>query len=202
MDEADSSSAEVPRRAVRLPPFWPKRPAMWFTQAEAQFTLAGTNSERIQFCHVISQLDHQYTTEVEDIILSPPEQGSYTLLRTELVRQLSSSPEQCIRQLLTVEETGDRKASQFLRYLKSLASNVSDNIIRSVWTSRLPRNLQSILAGRNKSNLEAAALCADRISEVEFQASARSLGVFGSALCQEWLPCHSAGMPDSLGCLS
>ncbi|PNF22346.1 hypothetical protein B7P43_G18280 [Cryptotermes secundus] len=175
METADSSSAEVPKMAVRLPSFWPERPAMWFAQAEAQFTLAGINSERIKFCHVISQLDHRYTTEVEDIITSPPEQGPYTLLRTELVRRLSSSPEQHIRQLLTVEEIGDRKPSQFLRYLKSLAPDVSDNVIRSVWTSRLLRNMQSFLAGQNKSNLEATALCVDRISEVKAQPALASV---------------------------
>ncbi|PNF17276.1 hypothetical protein B7P43_G05236 [Cryptotermes secundus] len=168
METADSS-LEVPRMAVRLPPFWPERPAVWFAQAEAQFTLAYINSERIKFCHVISQLDHRYATEVEDIITSPPEQGPYNLLRTELVRRLSSSPEQRFRQLLTVKEIGDRKQSKFLRYLKSLAPDVSGNVIRSVWTRRLPRNVQSFLAGQTESNSEAAVLCGDRISEVEVQ---------------------------------
>jgi hypothetical protein len=74
MEAADSSPpAEISRLAVRLPLFWAERPAVWFVQAEAQFTLAGINSERIKFCHIISQLDHRYATEVEDIITSPPE---------------------------------------------------------------------------------------------------------------------------------
>ncbi|PNF21987.1 hypothetical protein B7P43_G17793, partial [Cryptotermes secundus] len=128
----------------RFPPFLPKRP-VWFAQAEAQFTLSSISRERIKFCHVISQLDHRYATEVEDIITSPPERDPYTLLRTELVRRLSPS----IRQLLTVEEIGDHKPSQFLRYLKCLAPDVSENVIRSAWTSRLPRNVQSFLAGQN-----------------------------------------------------
>ena len=41
---------------------------------------------------------------------------------------------------------------------------MSENIIRSVWTSQLPRNVQSFLAGQTESNLEAAALCADRVA--------------------------------------
>ncbi|PNF17992.1 hypothetical protein B7P43_G17333 [Cryptotermes secundus] len=158
---------ETPTIAVRLPPLWADRPAVWFAQAEAQFTLAGIGSEQTKFCYVISQLDQRYVSEVENIITSPPERGPYTLLRTELVRRLSPSPEERIRQLLTVEEIGDRKLSQFLIYLKSLAPEVSDNVIRSVWTNRLPRNVQSFLAGQNESNLEAAALCADRVSKVE-----------------------------------
>jgi hypothetical protein len=83
--------AEVSGVAVRLPPFWAKQPAVWFTQAEAQFFLVGINCERTKFCYVISQLDHRFASEVEDIITSPPEQEPYTTLRTELVSRLSPS---------------------------------------------------------------------------------------------------------------
>ncbi|PNF31162.1 hypothetical protein B7P43_G15191 [Cryptotermes secundus] len=125
MDAADNSAAEVSRVAVRLPPFWPEGPALWFAHTEVQFTLAGIIIERIKFCLVISQLDYRYTKEVENIITFPLKRFPYTLLRTELVRRLSQLPEQRIRQLLTVEEFGDSKPSQFLRYLMSLTPDVS-----------------------------------------------------------------------------
>jgi hypothetical protein len=32
---------------------------VWFAQAEAQFFLAGVNSEKTKFFHVISQVDHR-----------------------------------------------------------------------------------------------------------------------------------------------
>jgi hypothetical protein len=64
--------AEISRVAVRLPSFWAERPVMWFAQAEAQFSLAGVNNGKTKFYYVISQLDHRYATEVEDIITSPP----------------------------------------------------------------------------------------------------------------------------------
>jgi hypothetical protein len=78
--------AEVSRVAVLFPPFWVERPAVWFAQVEAQFFLAGINSEQTKFCYVISLLDHRFASEVEDIITSPPEREPYTTLRTELVR--------------------------------------------------------------------------------------------------------------------
>jgi hypothetical protein len=74
MEAAESSPpVEVSRVAMWLPPFWAERPAVWFAQAKAQFFLAGGNSEKTKFFHVISQWDHRYAAEVEDIITSPPE---------------------------------------------------------------------------------------------------------------------------------
>jgi hypothetical protein len=69
---ADTLGAAVYRVAVRLPSFWPDRPAVWFAQAEAQFELAAITSERTKFNYVISQLDHRHAAEVEDIMTSPP----------------------------------------------------------------------------------------------------------------------------------
>jgi hypothetical protein len=75
MEAADSSPPpKVARVAVRLPPFWAERPAVWFDQAEVQFLFAGISNEKTKFFHVFSQLDHQYATEVENVIISPPDQ--------------------------------------------------------------------------------------------------------------------------------
>jgi hypothetical protein len=139
MEPADSSPpAEISRVAVRLPLFWAEQPSMWFVQAKAKFFLAGVSSETTKFFHVISQLDHRYATEVEDIITSPPKQDPYIMLRTELVRWLSPSREQCIHQLLTLEEMGDGKPSQFPRHLSCLAFDMPEDFIYTTWSSRLP----------------------------------------------------------------
>jgi hypothetical protein len=140
------------RVAVRLPSFWAERPASWFTQAEAQFHLAGISNELTKFYHVVSQLDERYVAEVNDIINSPPQAV------VPLARRAHSLA-------FTLEEMGDRKPSQFLRHLRSLAPDISDNYLRILWTSRLLTNVQVILAGMPEVGLDAAALCADRIIE-------------------------------------
>jgi hypothetical protein len=158
--------------AVRLPSFWPERPALWFAQAEAQFELAGITSERTKYSHVISHLDHRYAAEVEDIITSPLERDQYTTLKAELVRRLSVSRDQRVRQLFMHEEMGDRKPSQFLRHLKSLAP---DDFLRSIWSNRLPPHIQAILAGQSEVGLDAASHLADRICEVTPQPTIASV---------------------------
>jgi hypothetical protein len=95
MDTTNSSQPAVTLRvAVRLPPFWAEWPAIWFAQAKAQFFPASVNSEKTKFLHLVSQLDHQYAAEVEDVITSPPERDPYTTLRAELVRRPTPSREQ------------------------------------------------------------------------------------------------------------
>ena len=139
---------ELCRVAVRLPPFWPDRPAIWFAQAESQFELAAITRQRTKFNYVVSQLNQQQAAEVEDIITAPPEHEPYDRLKTELIRRLSTSSEQRVRQLLSHEEMGDRKPSQFLRHLKSLAPDVADDFLHTVWFSRLPPHVQAILPGQ------------------------------------------------------
>jgi hypothetical protein len=115
MQEAsDSSRGEhITRATVRLWPFWPDRPGLWFAQAEAQFSLASVTSETTKFNFVVSQLEYRHAAEVEDIIVSPLANEPNTTLKAELVRRLSSSLDQRVPQLLTLDEMGERKSSQF-----------------------------------------------------------------------------------------
>jgi hypothetical protein len=160
MEEANSSTTEVARVAIRLPSFWAERPASWFTQAEAQFHLAGINNELTKFSCCI-------TVRGKICCRSgwhnpPPQQNPYTALKTE--KRLCPSKDLRTRQLFTLE-LGDRKPSQFLRHLKSLAPDTPDDYLRILWTSRLPTDIRTILAGLPEVELESAALWADRIMD-------------------------------------
>jgi len=98
--------------------------------------------------------------------MSPPANDTYTTLKTELVRRLSASRNQRVRQLLMHEEMEDRKHSQFLRHLKSLSPEVPDDFVRNIWSSRLLTHIQTIQADQSEGNLGAASQLADRIAEV------------------------------------
>jgi hypothetical protein len=69
-------------------------------------------------------------------------------------------------ELLTLEELRDRKPSQFLSLLRGLAPDVPEDFLYTIWSSRLPPNIQTILAGQQECSLDASARCADRISEM------------------------------------
>lgn len=163
----DDTSSEIFKVGIRVPPFWPEEPEIWFAQVEGQFTISGITSDATKFNYVIGQLDHQFSMEVKDVIINPPATGKYEKLKTELVKRLTASKEKKIKQLLMHEELGDRKPSQFLRHLQSLAGpKVPDDFLQTIWTSRLPTSIQTVLAAQPKADLDVLADLADRIMDL------------------------------------
>uniref|UniRef100_A0A6P7GI94 Uncharacterized protein LOC114338493 n=1 Tax=Diabrotica virgifera virgifera TaxID=50390 RepID=A0A6P7GI94_DIAVI len=147
-----NNSASVDRISVKIPPFWPNDPETWFLQVENQFTLANITSDATKFNYIVANLETVYREDVK--------------LKSELIKRLSASQQQKIKRLLDHEELGDRRPSQFLRNLQSLAgTTVPDNIVRSLWLGRLPSSTQAILATQAKASLDAVAELADTISE-------------------------------------
>ncbi|KAL4720929.1 hypothetical protein ACJJTC_011512 [Scirpophaga incertulas] len=151
-----------------LAPFWLDRPAAWFAHVEAQFALTGITSDETKYNYIISQIDSRLSRELEDLVVNPPARGQrYDWIKLEMVRRFSTSDSQRIRQLISGEELGDRKPSQFLRHLRSLAGNLSDDhILRELFMQRLPRSAQQILAAHADMKLEKVAELADSILEV------------------------------------
>lgn len=158
---------QVCKIAIKLPPFWADRPAVWFAQAEAQFHLAGINNDITKFSHIVSMIDQQLVGEIEDIVMNPPETNKYQILKEELIRRLSSSEQQRVERLLSAEELGDKKPSAFLRRLRSLAGQSKDEgILRQLWMRRLPNQVQAILAAQADLSTDKLAELADKIIEV------------------------------------
>ncbi|XP_071445090.1 uncharacterized protein [Hetaerina americana] len=162
-----SEESIVNRVTMRVPPFWPEKPALWFSQLEVQFSLSGITSEATKYSHVVAQLDNRHALEVEDIIVNPPRADPYQKIKEELIQRLSVSQAQKIRQLLEHEELGDRKPSQFLRHLRTLAGvAVPDDFLKTLWMNRLPSHTQSILASQDSLELESLSKLADKVHEV------------------------------------
>ncbi|XP_059060189.1 uncharacterized protein LOC131853339 [Achroia grisella] len=165
---ASRDGAEVYKVSVRVPPFWPEEPEIWFAQVEGQFSISGITNDATKFNYVISQLDNKYSREVKDIIISPPATQKYDKLKAELIKRLTASNENKLKQLLMHEELGDRKPSQFLRHLKGLAGiDVPDDFLKTIWISRLPHGVQTVLAGQPATtHVDDLADLADRVNDL------------------------------------
>lgn len=161
-------SDEVYKVGVRVPPFWPEEPDIWFAQVEGQFTISGITSDATKFNYVIGHLDNHHSKAVKDVIINPPATNKYDKLKSELIKRLSDSKEKRIKQLMMHEELGDRKPSQFLRHLQGLAgTSVTDEFMKTMWINRLPHGIQTVLAGQPvTADLEALADLADRANDL------------------------------------
>lgn len=167
---AEESATRVNAVSVKVPAFWPDEPDLWFTQLEGQFSIANITADATKYTYVIANLEHKYLCDIKDIIRNPPQTGKYDKIKTQLINRYSVSTEKRIKILLTQDEMGERKPSHYLQYLKNLAGpDVPDNVVRSIWTSRLPTHVQIAIAGNPKTDLDYLAGIADAVNDVPLQ---------------------------------
>ena len=141
--------AQVAAVQLKLPPFWPKDPELWFAQIEAQFTTRDITVSRTKFDYIVASLSPEFATEVRDLLLRPPEEDPYGKLKTELTKRTSASEQRRLQELLSAEELGDRTPSQVLRRIQQLLGNMATTmdatLLRELFLQRLPVSVRMVL---------------------------------------------------------
>ena len=170
---------EVAPISIKLPPFWPADPQIWFAQVEAQFETRGIRASKTKFDYIVSSLSPEFATEVQDLILSPPAEEPYDALRTQLIKRTAASEQRRLQQLFNTEELGNRKPTQLLRRMQQLlgekAGTVDGSILRELFLQRLPSNVRMVLVSSPESvGIDDLATLADRITEVATSTSSVS----------------------------
>ncbi|XP_037554853.2 uncharacterized protein LOC119431437 [Dermacentor silvarum] len=154
---------------VRLPPFWPKNPAVWFTQVEALFDLRRITAQRAKYLHVVSTLPSEVADEFDDVLSLPHATRPYDHFKTIVLTRKALSERSRLQQLLNTEELGDRRPSQLLHRMRQLlGDSMQDSespLLRESFLQRLPQNLLPVLAAAGDMPLEKLAELADRVAE-------------------------------------
>jgi hypothetical protein len=163
-DQPPHSTFDMKSVGILVPPIWPEKPSVWFAQLDGQLALSNFTQDATKFYYAISQLDNKYAAEVEDVITNPLPTCHYDRIKAELIRRLSLSQEQRVRQLLMHEEMGDRRPTQFLRHLRTLTD--PPDFLSTLWTNNLPPNTQAIIVTQAQVAQDDVAQLADKIAEV------------------------------------
>lgn len=157
---------EIARVAFRAPPVWKTEINLWFLQVESNFIMAGIEREITKFHCVIAALDMEILSYVKDIVENPPADNPYKILKERIVKHFTQSESSRLRTLLQELHLGDKKPTQLLHEMRSLAgSQISDDVLKTLFIQRLPINIQQILS-ISKDKLEDLAQIADKINEV------------------------------------
>ncbi|CAB0031629.1 unnamed protein product [Trichogramma brassicae] len=151
----------------RLPAFWRSDPDLWFLQVQAQFNIHQVTSDSTRFNMILTVLDPETISEVSDIIRAPPAQDKYTTLKDAIVARLTDSPDSQLHKLLGTIEVGDKKPSQLLLQMRTLAgARASNDVLRVRWLDLLPDSTRRLLTIIKNQTLDELAAVADELHAV------------------------------------
>ncbi|XP_037930999.1 uncharacterized protein LOC119665822 [Teleopsis dalmanni] len=183
--QREDSAPVVNRVSVKVPPFWHERPEIWFAQIEAQFAVAGVCNDMTRFNTVVAAIESSIVADVADAVLHPPAANRYENLKKQIIERYGESEQRKIQRLLSGVQLGDRRPTQLLNELTTLAKDkVSDEFLKTLWLQRLPPQVRAILQTSSVELSELAKL-ADKICEAGdyHQISAMSSG--SGSTCSE-----------------
>lgn len=147
MQATGEPSTTIATVIVKLPPFWPADPALWFAHIESLFATLSITRQETKFHYMVSVLQPSEAGEVRDVIMNPPTEHLYDRIKKDLIKRTMASEQRRLQQLFTTEELGYRRPSQLLRSMRQLfedrATTFDDAILRVLFLQRLPNIMQA-----------------------------------------------------------
>ena len=101
-----------PYHKIRLPPWNPRKPNLWFKQCEDIFKLSGVKEMEQEAKAILigRELPAAVTDTIEDLILNPTAETQYDDLKAAVQTQHQQSPEEAFVNIKSMT-LGDRKPS-------------------------------------------------------------------------------------------
>ena len=120
LEEPTEEPGHIEAYAMKLSPYWTSDPQIWFVQVEAQFAARGITAQRTMYHHIVCSPSPEIATEIRDLLLKPPEDHPYDVLKQKLIERTAASEQSRLQQFFTAEHLGDWKPTQLLRPMQQL----------------------------------------------------------------------------------
>ena len=151
---------------LKLPPFWPADPNVWFAQVEAQFSTRGIMAQKTNYEYVVASLSPEFATEVCDLILNVPT-NHYDTLKQQLIARTAVPEQRRLQQLLHSVELGDCRPTQLLRRMQQLLGDntaaANSPLLRELFLQGLPPNVRMVASSGDASTLDELATLSNRV---------------------------------------
>lgn len=168
MDDHEAQ-AEIAATTIKLPPFWPADPELWFKQVEAQFDTKKITADLTKYNHLVASLTPETAQEVREFLFAPPEADRFKTLKDAIIKRTTSSAQARVKELLNDVDLDGRKPTQLLRRMRQLigsnTSLIGDDLLKQLFVSRLPKHAQAVLASQDSLSLDKMAELADKVVE-------------------------------------
>jgi len=126
---------------VKLASFWPNKPKVWFTTAEAEFDTYYVQDSRARFNLVLKALPDEAMERSAAIVENPEQyQDPYGALKARLLEAYQMDPWEASSRLLHFRELGEMKPSQMMDGM--LALYHPDHLFKAVFLGRLPSDMR------------------------------------------------------------
>lgn len=99
----EGAEPSVSRVGVRVRPFYPAKPTLWFASLENQFALANIFQDTTKYHYAVPQLEPIYAYLVEDVITAPVTADQYERLKSKFIKRLTAREKQ-MKQLFHLKE--------------------------------------------------------------------------------------------------
>ena len=179
----DGFASQANTVSVKLPPFWPKQPDMWFHTVEATFSLRRITEDQTKFEYVLTTLDGSIQERVADFFDNLPPPGTrYQAFKTRLLDSFTTNRYQRMASLVSLA-LGDDNPSQLLDRMLGLYrpdANAGDNpLFRYHFLQKLPVYIRDQVAAREDLSLRDLSKLADKVYAQRQSAEACALEVSG-----------------------
>ena len=190
--------------SMKIPPFWPQDPELWFLQVDAQFSAKNITVSKTKFQHVVGAIATEVAVLVRDIISAPPDDDPYKLLRETLIERTGPTKNQLLREVLRPQSIGDRRPSIMLQSMKHELGQETGDILRELFLKRLPSEISLTLSAFSNDTVDELAKKADRMIDAapkSFPAS-NSVDEFNAVTNPDWCWYHNKYGPKARACRS